>query len=70
MKLQRELAIDALELDLGNRPAHTQNLVVIAFCVRGQNEPFFRSKMQTSGGREVEWFAPTENFRDSLQLLP
>src|SRR5580704_11805072 len=50
MKLQRELAIDALELDLGNRPAHTQNLVVIAFCVRGQNEPFFSSKNADKGG--------------------
>jgi hypothetical protein len=40
MKLQRELPISALELDFGNGAAHSQNFVIIAFCVRGQNKPF------------------------------
>src|ERR1700733_8562368 len=42
MILQRELAIGALELDFGDRAVHAQHFVVVAFCVRGQNKPFFR----------------------------
>jgi len=37
MVLHRQLAISALDLDLGRAPANTQHLVVIAFFVSGQN---------------------------------
>jgi hypothetical protein len=44
MILQRQLAIGALELDVGDRAAYAQYLVVIALCVRGQSKPFFNGQ--------------------------
>ena len=59
MKLQRELAIGALELDFGDRAAHAQHFVVIAFCVRGQNKPFFKIKnLGKLGPRWPDGLAP------------
>ena len=40
MVLQRELAIGALEFDLGDSAGHAQHFVVVAFCVRRQNKTF------------------------------
>jgi hypothetical protein len=37
MKLQRQLAISALELDFRDCAAHAQHFVVISFCVGGQS---------------------------------
>src|SRR5713226_9031716 len=42
MKLQRQLAIGALEFLLRDRTGHAQHFVVVAFCVRRQNKPFFK----------------------------
>jgi hypothetical protein len=40
MELQRQLSICALQFDFRDGAANTQHFVVVAFCVRGQNETF------------------------------
>ena len=59
MKLQREFAISALELDVGDRAAYAQYLVVVAFCVRGQSKPFFKIRNVGKVGPVVAGFAPS-----------
>jgi hypothetical protein len=41
MILERKFAVGALEFYFRNRAGHAQYFVVIAFCVGGQNMPFF-----------------------------
>src|SRR5438309_2127662 len=37
MQLQSKFAVGALQLRLGHRPAHTEDFVIVTFCVCGQN---------------------------------
>src|SRR5262249_2078274 len=37
--LERELAVSGLQFHVGDRAAHTQNFVVVSFCVSGQINP-------------------------------
>ena len=50
MVLQRQLAIGALEFDLGDRAGHAQHFVVIAFCVRGQDKNLSSKKDPNTPG--------------------
>src|SRR6266567_1499691 len=54
MKLQRQLAVGALELLLRDRAGHAQHFVVVAFCVRRQNKPFFKKRNQGKLGPDNE----------------
>ncbi len=47
MVLEREFAIRALQFDFGYGTAYAEYLVVIAFCVRGQSEPFVSKQPQS-----------------------
>jgi hypothetical protein len=37
MQLQSKFAVGALQLRFGHRPAHTEDFVIVTFCVCGQN---------------------------------
>jgi len=49
MKLQRQFAISALQFLLGAGASDAQYLIIIAFCVRGQNRPSNERKYNRSG---------------------
>ena len=70
MKLQRELAIGALEFQLRDGAGHAQHFVVIAFCVRGQNKPFFKNTKSWASWGRMSCNAVSRHprlFRDSLR---
>ena len=69
MILQRQLAVDALELDFRNGAAHAQNFVVVAFCVRGQNKPFSSNCGHACAGYwRVELSADLQGFFATLTM--
>src|ERR1700737_3543926 len=37
MQLQSKFAVGALQLRFGHRPAHTEDFIIVTFCVCGQN---------------------------------
>ncbi len=48
MELQREFAIRALEFLFRDSAGYTQHIVIVAFCVRRQNEPFLQRTVSQS----------------------
>jgi hypothetical protein len=67
VKLQRKLAIGALELDVGNRAAYAQDLIVISFCVRGQSKNLSSMERVWANCHRVVARSRHSRLRDSLR---